>query len=198
MHHCILVGVCVCVCVCRGGYQCPLMCVLHLIIFHQGHDVLLNSPLYVHLCVHVFSDTSYATHLPMRVCACVRACACSASPRGAALCLPLQFEGSWLIRCLCVLTRWYISSQQHGSLSLHSCWANKPDLCTTPTTTGWSDSYYTWLQRAMIWSTFKQQFAWPWTDAQSLGVISPNTLTDWDWITLLSWHFLHHFTFMLF
>lgn len=143
------------------------MCVFHLIIFHRGHDDLLNSPLHVHLCVHVFSDTSYATHPP--VCARVCACACSASPRGAALCLPLQFEGSRLIRCLCVLTRWYISSQQHGSLSLHSCWANKPDLCTTPTATPWSDSYYKWLQRAMIWSTFKQQFARSWKDAPSFG-----------------------------
>ena len=136
----------------------------------------LTAP-YMFICVCMY----LATHLTLLICLCVCVCvcvcvrvfvrarACSASPRGAALCLPLQFEGSWLIRCLCVLTRWYISSQQHGSLSLHSCWANKPDLCTTPTATPWSDSYYTWLQRAMIWSTFKQQFVRSWKDAPSFG-----------------------------
>lgn len=35
--------------------------------------------------------------------------------------LPLQFEGSLLIRCLHVLTHWHISSQQHGSLSVSAC-----------------------------------------------------------------------------
>lgn len=76
-------------------------------------------------CVWVLADHKFQEELTVYL------CKCSGSPCGA--------RGLLLIRCLCILTRWYISSQQHSSLSLHACWENKPDLCKTPTTTLWSD-----------------------------------------------------------
>lgn len=182
MHRCILVDLCVSAGGCfQCVFMCVFLQLSRLYFIRDimTYLTVLYVHLDLHLCAHilVYLDvsrpyiwgssgalSSYDTHWSsVYVCACISVyvCKCSGSPHGAPGAAYIKHcacrynsRGLLLIRCLCVLTHWYISSQQHGSLSLHACWANKPDLCTTPTTTPWSDSYYTWLWRTISWGTF--------------------------------------------
>lgn len=139
------------------------LCVAEQIAFHQGHndnclhvDAPLDAGVWPRLVLRHFGpdDTRRSIHTGLCVCILVSVHV-NVPVELRELCIQstaFKFKAPPLIRCLCVLSHWYISSQQHGAEQTSLTSAQHPQQQQQQQRQR-SDSYYTWLQRAMSRST---------------------------------------------